>query len=47
MERVLLRDLAGTYPGASEHADMRGLRMSARTKVRPYNLLSIFNLFNF
>ncbi len=47
MERVPLRDLVGTYPGASEHADMRGHRMSGRTRVRPYKLLSIFNLLNF
>lgn len=47
MEMVPLRDLVETLPGASEHADMRGLRMSARTRVRPYNLLSIFNLLNF
>lgn len=47
MERVLLHDLVETLPGASDHADMMGLRMSGRTRVRPYKLLSIFNLFNF
>lgn len=43
MERVPLRDLVETLPGASEHAGMRGHRMNGRTRVCPYKLFYISN----